>query len=73
MMRGAATALVALTTASAVTGESTGLRYKDQIERELSGSGDMISFDDDFWAYDDGSMETYWDDYSIKPLKCMIR
>lgn len=73
MKRGSGTTLVALTAASVVAGESTGFRYKDQIERDLSGSGDAVSFDDDFWAYNDGSMQTYWDDYSIKPLKCMIR
>ena len=73
MKRGAGTAFAALAAASAVAGESTGLRYKDQVERALSGSGDMVSFDDDFWNYNDGSMDTYWDDYSIKPLKCMIR
>ena len=46
--------------------------YKDQFERALSGSGDMMSFDDDFWSYDVGSMETYWADYSMMPKKCMI-
>lgn len=43
-----------------------------QFERALSGSGDVMSFDDDFWSYDQGSMDTYWADYSIMPKKCMI-
>jgi hypothetical protein len=48
--------------------------YKDhhQFERALSGSGDVMSFDDDFWSYDQGSMDTYWADYSIVPKKCML-
>jgi hypothetical protein len=48
--------------------------YKDQhqFERALSGSGDVMSFDDDFWSYDQGSMDTYWADYAIVPKKCMI-
>ncbi|KAL3765822.1 hypothetical protein ACHAWU_002617 [Discostella pseudostelligera] len=48
--------------------------YKDhhQFERALSGSGDVMSFDDDFWSYDQRSMDTYWADYSIMPKKCMI-
>ena len=46
-------------------------KEQHQNERELSGSGDM-SFDDDYWAWDDGSMDVYWDDYSIDPKKCMI-
>ncbi len=47
--------------------------YKDQhqFERAL-GSGDGMSFDDDFWSYDQGSMDTYWADYAIVPMKCMI-
>ena len=46
-------------------------KEQHQNEPELSGSGDM-SFDDDYWAWDDGSMDVYWDDYSIDPKKCMI-
>ena len=46
-------------------------KEQHQNERELSGSGDM-SFDDDYWAWDEGSMDVYWDDYSIDPKKCMI-
>lgn len=46
-------------------------KVREQFERELSGSGDY-SFDDDFWAYDQGSMDTLWDDYSMMPKKCMI-
>ena len=45
--------------------------FKEQAERALSGSGD-ISFDDDMWAWDQGDMETVWDDYSMEPKKCMI-
>mmetsp|Transcript_3107 Transcript_3107/g.6437 ORF Transcript_3107/g.6437 Transcript_3107/m.6437 type:complete len:375 (-) Transcript_3107:337-1461(-) len=45
--------------------------FKEQSERALSGSGDM-SFDDDFWAYDEGSMDVVWDDYSVEPKTCMI-
>jgi len=51
------------------------MNYKDshfQYERALSGSGDVMSFDDDFWSYDQGSMDTYWADYAIMPKKCMI-
>lgn len=50
------------------------MNYKDQhqFERALSGSGDVMSFDDDFWSYDQGSMDTYWADYAIVPKKCMI-
>lgn len=44
---------------------------KRQFERALSGSGD-INFDDDFWAYDQGSMDVVWDDYALEPHKCMI-
>ena len=44
---------------------------KRQFERALSGSGD-IEFDDDFWGYDQGSMDVVWDDYSIEAKKCMI-
>jgi hypothetical protein len=54
---------------------STMMNYKDshfQYERALSGSGDVMSFDDDFWSYDQGSMDTYWADYAIMPKKCMI-
>ena len=52
-------------------GEGKRVVYKEQFERALSGSGD-ISYDDDFWAYDQGSMDVVWDDYSIDPKKCMI-
>mmetsp|Transcript_8605 Transcript_8605/g.15593 ORF Transcript_8605/g.15593 Transcript_8605/m.15593 type:complete len:83 (-) Transcript_8605:45-293(-) len=45
--------------------------FKGQNERALSSSGDM-SFDDDFWAYDSGSMDVTWDDYSMEPKQCMI-
>jgi hypothetical protein len=53
------------------------IRYKEsssqQHHRDLEGSGDGISFDDDFWAYDaDKSMDVAWTDYSLKPVKCMI-
>ena len=65
---------------TAMDGESSGrsveTRYKEssQFERELEGgSGDGISFDDDFWAYDaDQSMDVAWTEYSLKPVKCMI-
>lgn len=56
-------------------GQSVETRYKEssQLERELEGSGDGISFDDDFWAYDaDQSIDVAWTDYSLKPVKCMI-
>ncbi|KAL7539422.1 hypothetical protein ACHAXR_009282 [Thalassiosira sp. AJA248-18] len=46
-------------------------RRNHQIERALSGSGD-IEFDDDFWAYDVGDMDTVWDDYAIEPKQCLI-
>lgn len=52
-------------------GEGKRVVYKEQFERALSGSGD-ISYDDDFWGYDQGSMDVMWDDYSIDPKKCMI-
>ena len=52
-------------------GESQRVYKREQFERALSGSGD-IDFDDDFWAYDQGSMDVVWDDYSIEPKKCMI-
>jgi hypothetical protein len=53
------------------------IRYKEssssQHHRDLEGSGDGISFDDDFWAYNaDQSMDVAWTDYSLKPVKCMI-
>lgn len=56
------------------TTTNTMKNYKDQhqFERALSGSGDVMSFDDDFWSYDQGSMDTYWADYAIVPKKCMI-
>jgi hypothetical protein len=51
----------------------TGMRYKDQMERALSGSGDMVSFDDAFWEYDqDQSSSIAWNDYSIIPKSCLI-
>ena len=79
MMRGAIIlSILAGTAASGVGSSSTEeqrrlfiSKEQHQNERELSGSGDM-SFDDDYWAWDDGSMDVYWDDYSIDPKKCMI-
>jgi len=56
--------------ASSVRGEDK-IIFKEQFERALSSSGD-ISFDDDFWAYDEGSMDVTWDDYSIEPKKCIV-
>jgi hypothetical protein len=41
--------------------------------RELSG--DVISYDDDFWAYNvdlDVSAQTVWTDYNFLPTKCMV-
>ena len=78
-MRGAIILSILAGTASAKAGvvvDNTERRLfiskeQHQNERELSGSGDM-SFDDDYWAWDDGSMDVYWDDYSIDPKKCMI-
>ena len=78
MMKGAIILSILAGTASATAGvvDNTERRLfiskeQHQNERELSGSGDM-SFDDDYWAWDDGSMDVYWDDYSIDPKKCMI-
>ena len=80
MMKGAIILSILAGTASAtagVVGKTEQQRRlfiskeQHQNERELSGSGDM-SFDDDYWAWDDGSMDVYWDDYSIDPKKCMI-
>lgn len=65
-------------TAAAASGNKKMLKTRkfkdqDQMERALSGSGDAISFDDDFWNYDTGDdYSTMWDDYSINPLKCMV-
>ena len=77
-MKGAIILSILAGTASATAGvaDNTERRLfiskeQHQNERELSGSGDM-SFDDDYWAWDDGSMDVYWDDYSIDPKKCMI-
>ena len=60
--------------AAAAGSDANEIVYKDhhQFERALSGSGDVMSFDDDFWSYDQGSMDTYWADYSIMPKKCML-
>ena len=57
---------------------STASRIGDAVSpktahRELSG--DQISFDDDFWAYNtntDVTSQTIWTDYSFMPLTCMI-
>lgn len=62
----------AVAAASSIHGEGKHERaLRDQFERALSDSGD-ISFDDDFWGYDQGSMDVYWDDYSMEPKRCMI-
>jgi hypothetical protein len=44
------------------------------MHRLLSGSGDMISYDDDFWAYNANgvSEDIVWSDYNLKASKCMI-
>ncbi len=60
----------AASSSSSIRGEKK-FMMREQFERELSGSGDL-NFDDDFWAYDQGEMETVWDDYSMEPKKCMI-
>lgn len=65
-----ATSLLALLGCRTVAAGPPGRIFKKQVERELSGSGD-ITFDDDFWAYDDGSTDVTWDDYSIEPKRCM--
>jgi hypothetical protein len=57
--------------AAATKKQTRKLVEKRQFERALSGSGD-IEFDDDFWGYDQGSMDVVWDEYSINPKKCMI-
>lgn len=68
----ATTILSLLGTAAAAASNHKKVAYKrEQFERELSGSGD-ISYDDDFWAYDEASMDVVWDDYSLMPKKCMI-
>ncbi|KAL7504655.1 hypothetical protein ACHAXN_004559 [Cyclotella atomus] len=44
-----------------------------QSHRQLSG--DAISYDDDFWAYNvdvDVTSQTVWTDYSFMPVKCML-
>jgi hypothetical protein len=57
---------------SAGRAENKMMRYNEQIERALSGSGDA-SFDDDFWNYaQDRSMDVEWNNYSINPKSCMI-
>lgn len=43
-----------------------------QFERALSGDSGDMSFDDDFWAYDDGSMDVLWDDYAVEPTTCLV-
>jgi hypothetical protein len=68
--------------AATMSGDSSSLRHSEVIRykessseqhRDLEGSGDGISFDDDFWAYNaDQSMDVAWTDYSLKPVKCMI-
>jgi len=73
--------LVGICIAATNTADATGVSppfggnikriFKGQNERALSGSEDM-SFDDDFWAYDSGSMDVTWDDYSMEPKTCMI-
>lgn len=71
---GASSSVVASASSGHVRSETKTKRvYKkrEQFERALSGSGD-IDFDDDFWAYDEGSMDVVWDDYSIEPKSCMI-
>ena len=71
---GASSSVVASASSGHVRAETKTKRvYKkrEQFERALSGSGD-IDFDDDFWAYDEGSMDVVWDDYSIEPKSCMI-
>jgi len=71
----AAAAAAAAAVAKLETGDvgNKGMRYKDQLERALSGSGDMVSFDDAFWEYDqDQSSSIQWSDYSIIPKSCMI-
>jgi len=53
--------------------ENKGMRFKEQIERALSGSGDMVSFDDEFWEWDqEQSTSVAWSDYSLIPKSCMI-
>ena len=74
ILAGTASATAGVAVSSSSTTEQRRLfisKEQHQNERELSGSGDM-SFDDDYWAWDDGSMDVYWDDYSIDPKKCMI-
>lgn len=61
----------AAASSSARRGERRMVFNGRQYERALSGSGDM-NFDDDFWAYDTGSMDVVWNDYSIEPKRCMI-
>ena len=63
--------------ATAATTQATKLGTFDEpstnAHRELSG--DVISFDDDFWSYNtdvDVSKQTIWTDYSFKPTKCMV-
>jgi len=62
-----ASLLIGINAAGAVRGGEE----QHQFERALSSSGDM-SFDDDFWAYDEGSMSVMWDDYAMIPKTCMI-
>lgn len=42
---------------------------KHQSHRILSGSED--SFDDDFWAYDNGSYNTVWSEFNLSAKKCV--
>ncbi|KAL3798998.1 hypothetical protein HJC23_005137 [Cyclotella cryptica] len=66
-------------TSAARTGSSGSSSTIDKLppaapfHRELSG--DVISYDDDFWAYNadvDVSSQTIWTNYNFKPNKCMV-
>ncbi|KAL7547917.1 hypothetical protein ACHAWF_011189 [Thalassiosira exigua] len=72
LVGGGAAAVAAASPAPRRTKDKETFREEHQSERALSGSGDDISYDDDFWAYDVGSMDTVWDDYAMEPLTCMI-
>jgi len=73
--RGAIIRLAALGGHAAAAASALGANARrvagHQFERALSGSGDM-SFDDDFWAYDDGAMDVLWDDYALEPTTCLV-
>lgn len=74
------TIVSAATAASAaLAGSSGGSSIIDKLtpnapfHRELSG--DVISYDDDFWAYNvdvDVTTQTIWTNYNFKPSKCMV-